>query len=614
MTIMDVPMVQERSTDYDKYICNRRSMNRAILTVLLNNNRNKYIYNKRYETNRIELMTPEYTRRLIKEIYSEIDKTELNIEKKHEILWELSYLATTKLSGSDMYILNHILKDYSEITLDVFGFKLNINLNDEIEILYDVETDTRIGRYTEEDTFIAMSISNNMNIDNSILEDILHEDMMFDNSKYVPLEEMLTIKNIIRQLDYEKYNKNTVDSIYFNIVKKLESKELGYPSMHRIPKPNGKLREIFAYQGTDKILHKMILQNLIVNYSDEISPNVFSYQKGKSSMDAIKYIARRRKNKFVRLIDIKDFFNSVEPRIIQQKMDRIISRNDDPLLRQYINEVILDTGYWDGRDFVEEGPSMKPGSPISSFTSNIIISDLDRKFIGNDAVYLRYADDIILMTDTLEQLERATNTVREGIKEVGLLVNEDKTITVSREGEFTYLGIEIDAKGNLSMSKDKQKEHFTEINNIIGRYKNRNYNSMDREDLARIIIAKINKRYVLVSKGYSRLDVLTNKYSDNEAHKNIDYHIRTALRKILYGKNNINARKVWSNDVLRDLGLLSIQDLNMLAKYEPANYLIECNRILDSSNRILLQSKKKNKADGEDNDEDNDEILDMDWN
>ena len=76
------------------------------------------------------------------------------------------------------------------------------------------------------------------------------------------------------------------------------------PRRALIPKPNGKLREIFIFNEDDSILQKIITAILYKNKSNLLSNSVYSYKKGVSIFSVAKIIRDNKKDLFFAKMDI----------------------------------------------------------------------------------------------------------------------------------------------------------------------------------------------------------------------------------------------------------------------------------------------------------------------
>jgi retron-type reverse transcriptase len=62
---------------------------------------------------------------------------------------------------------------------------------------------------------------------------------------------------------------------------------------------------------------------------------------------------------------------------------------------------------------IEEDKGIMAGIPLSAFLANYFIKDIDKYFKEKNVLYLRYSDDIILFTNTKEEVVRYSNKLKD---------------------------------------------------------------------------------------------------------------------------------------------------------------------------------------------------------
>ncbi|MBK8972347.1 MAG: RNA-directed DNA polymerase [Hahellaceae bacterium] len=139
-------------------------------------------------------------------------------------------------------------------------------------------------------------------------------------------------------------------------------------------------------------------------------------------------------------MDIKDFFDSVRPHHVENKVSR---------------EVIQDC-------FIDGAP--RQGLPTSPLLSNLALLDADAKiieFLNQFRVvhrYTRYADDISISFDDERATGRIIFIVNSVLESYGFSVNQKKTKIQSKEnGRIIITGIAIDKNGLFPTRKTKRK-------------------------------------------------------------------------------------------------------------------------------------------------------------
>ena len=82
------------------------------------------------------------------------------------------------------------------------------------------------------------------------------------------------------------------------------------------------------------------------------------------------------------------------------------------------------------------------GGPLSPLLANIfLLNELDRELERRGHIFVRYADDVLILKVTRKAAERTRDTITEFIeKQLFLKVNREKTIIVRINQNVKYLG------------------------------------------------------------------------------------------------------------------------------------------------------------------------------
>jgi len=263
--------------------------------------------------------------------------------------------------------------------------------------------------------------------------------------------DIFSYKNLYRcYLDCRKNKRNTINALRFEInteenLLRLERelKNKTYNPSHSIlfaaRKP--KLREIFAADFKDRIIHHLLVSELEKIWGKVFIYDTYACRKGKGTHKAMlrlrSFLNRVSKNRKVRAyylqLDIKDFFTSIDKYILFSLVKKRIS--DPDIL--WLTEKIL---FWDcttsfvlrdRKEIINEIPSNKSlfgkdnkrGLPIGNLTSqffaNIYLNKLDQyvKHSLKACYYIRYVDDFVILSTDREQLFTWQNEIEHFLKE-----------------------------------------------------------------------------------------------------------------------------------------------------------------------------------------------------
>jgi RNA-directed DNA polymerase len=216
-----------------------------------------------------------------------------------------------------------------------------------------------------------------------------------------------------------------------------------------IPKANGKTRPIAISCFEDKLVEWTIGKLLEAVYEPLFIRNSFGFRPRKSPDDAVKAnynILKDNKRPFVVEIDLANFFNTVPHRKLMKILRRRISdRRLLGLIARFLKVDILNQ-----EGVVNQTDVGTPqGSVMSPILSNIFLHyALDTWFVENyasqEAVIVRYADDVLFMFSKEQQATDFLPALRLRLAEYKLSVNEDKTAIINfakgKETIFSFLG------------------------------------------------------------------------------------------------------------------------------------------------------------------------------
>ncbi|MBN1277276.1 MAG: hypothetical protein JXA35_07260 [Deltaproteobacteria bacterium] len=250
---------------------------------------------------------------------------------------------------------------------------------------------------------------------------------------------LLSFKSVYEAyMDCRKRKRGTINAIRFeaNLIDNLFDLALDLQKGRYLPSRSvcfitrsPKLREIFAADFRDRIVHHLLVRELEKIWEPRFIYDSYASRKGKgihSAVDRLQGFMRKvtrngkRAGYFIQL-DIRSFFMSIDKKILFEIFDA--DPRTPKVLRELLSVIIFHdpTGnyYFKGDiDVLERIPPHKSlfhvgpdkGLPIgnltSQFFSNIYLNELDQfvKHLLRCRFYLRYVDDFILISEDPEEL------------------------------------------------------------------------------------------------------------------------------------------------------------------------------------------------------------------
>lgn len=211
---------------------------------------------------------------------------------------------------------------------------------------------------------------------------------------------------------------------------KKEQRPLGIPTIH---------------DRATQALAKLAMEP---EWEASFEPNSYGFRPGRSAHDAIGQIFNciRLKPKWVLDADIKGCFDNINHDVLLQRL----SKSHPSLGREC--KAWLKAGVMDEDIFQTTESGTPQGGVISPLLANIALHGLEeaiKKAIKGTHV-IRYADDFVIIHESLESIIKAKEVTRKWLSNVGLELRDDKTrITHTLNGGkdyqtgFDFLGFNV---------------------------------------------------------------------------------------------------------------------------------------------------------------------------
>lgn len=221
----------------------------------------------------------------------------------------------------------------------------------------------------------------------------------------------------------------------------------------RMPKGRSKFRLIYIPNPEYmKQLRKLLpgLLDILMSLDGQRADYAFSPRRN-SVLNAFQHIGYRYTLSF----DLKDFFDSIT-------VDHV---------SDLISADVVDFCFVDG--------APRQGLPTSPVISSIAFASCDREIqdllskFGLDAIYTRYADDLVFSFNRKSDAGKINTLVRHVLVDHNFILNERKTsLQDSLNGRVIITGIAVDARGlhptRRTLKKIRAAKHQNNISSVRG--------------------------------------------------------------------------------------------------------------------------------------------------
>ena len=330
---------------------------------------------------------------------------------------------------------------------------------------------------------------------------------------------------------------------------------LSIPVMKQVGKMGtDRKRTVFTFD-VDEMMFLKVLTAQLHSYDDLFTDDLYSFRRDRGVKEAIRRLIRTPglDGLWCYKADVSDYFNSIDVEVLMPELERDI---DDPMLTSFMGGMLRDPRVIRGGKVVTDvRKGAMAGVPTSSFIANHYLSGLDRTMGLIDGVYMRYSDDIILLTDSESSLMEGREMIHRHLESRGLRVNPSKE-KVSLPGEpieflgFIYHNGIVDiSPGTVSKTKAKIRRSARSIRRWMLR------KGVEPEKAMRVMTRKFNGRFFGkegdgLSWSHWFLPVIN---TDSSLHE-VDSYMQMWLRWIVTGRHSNSNNGYVPYTVLRDNG------------------------------------------------------------
>ena len=346
---------------------------------------------------------------------------------------------------------------------------------------------------------------------------------------------------------------------------------------------SNKKRIVYIYSIKDRYILGVLYRAISEYYKDSISDKCFSYTKGINTSNAIRYIRDNKTDEIKHgvKVDIHAYFNSVSREKVVEMINCLFTGG----MKESIEKLMLnDTVNWNDKE-IQEWKSLIPGCALGSFFANYTLKECDEYFEKENKVYARYSDDIIVLEDSKELLQKDLDIIMSYLNKYKLTINPDKYTWFEPGDDVAYLGLKICSNSDIDISDHAKKK----IKKQIHRWCRKGRMEIERDGaqfyvVARRIIRQLNNKNFFCAINHDSTFGWAMysfpKITTIQSLREIDFYTKDTLRAMKTGKHNKANFKAISEEEFHKLGLLSLVEMYKLYRqdYDYFMEVIEVNR------------------------------------
>ena len=316
----------------------------------------------------------------------------------------------------------------------------------------------------------------------------------------------------------------------------------------------GKKRAVYVFEEYEMMAFRLIAQELY-RYDGMFSENLYSFRSGhgvRNAMGVLRHAGRIGKM-YGYKTDIHDYFNSIDTAQLLPSLKEDLG--DDRLYAMF-EGILTEKRVMFNHTVTEESKGVMAGTPVSPFLANYYLKDMDAFFEKKDCIYMRYADDILILADSKKKLEELRNNLFSIISRKGLEMNPKKEKFFSPGETFDFLGFSVN-QNEIDISRasvEKMKQSIRRTSHSIRRW------MLEKNAPVRGTVKAMIRKYDGKFFGYGDSDELTwSRWyfpvitTDRSLHE-IDAYLQEELRYVATGKHNKGNFREMPYGTMKELG------------------------------------------------------------
>lgn len=244
----------------------------------------------------------------------------------------------------------------------------------------------------------------------------------------------------------------------------------------------GKVRHIKAPAIRDRIIQKVLCQNILVPYLTK--PLIYdnyaslknrgtSFARKRIEVLLQKYIRKHGSDGYILQIDIKKYFENIDHGVLKAMLHERIK---EPKEIMDLIDYIVDTSSHSNK-------GLNLGSEAPQIFAIYFLSPIDSyiKTVKSMKYYGRYMDDMFIISDSKDNLKTLLEEIKTELAKLKLQINEKKTHITKLSHGFTFMQIKYSFDGNKIIKRPTHSKIVRERRRLK-KYKKRFENGLMTEN------------------------------------------------------------------------------------------------------------------------------------
>ena len=205
-----------------------------------------------------------------------------------------------------------------------------------------------------------------------------------------------------------------------------------------LPKPRGGKRLLGIPTVRDRIVQRLLLEEMYFPLEDTFVDCSYAYRPGRNIQMAVQhlYFYYQYRSVWVIKADIEQFFDNLCWALLLTDLERLLL---DSIVLQLVEQQIK-SGIAIGKKRIDPGKGVLQGSILSGALANLYLNEFDRLCLSQGLNLVRYGDDFAVACDSWATANRALELLRTWLGQIYLNLQPEKTQIFSPDEEFTFLG------------------------------------------------------------------------------------------------------------------------------------------------------------------------------